>query len=97
MFALFEVTFAAVVLACRPSCKFNLRTPAAMSVVAGLLSACASGAVPLVGKNPADPATRVAAVDYRSTIAPYTSMRPSTPAPWRERNDSVAPQSKQGQ
>jgi hypothetical protein len=51
-------------------------------------------AVPLASADPADPAARVARVGYRSTIAPYTSLRPATPAPWQERNDSVAPQPK---
>ena len=43
----------------------------------------------------ADPAARVAPVGYRPTIAPYTSLRPATPAPWRERNENVTPQPKQ--
>ena len=30
-----------------------------------------------------------------ATIAPYTSLRPSTPALWRERSDGAAPQPKQ--
>lgn len=45
----------------------------------------------------ADPAAKVARVGYRSTVAPYTSLRPAAPAPWRERNDAVAPQPKQDQ
>jgi len=52
---------------------------------------------PLASADPADPAARVARVGYRPTIAPYTSLRPATPAPWRERNDGVAPQPKQDQ
>jgi hypothetical protein len=46
--------------------------------------------------DPADPAARTAGVGYRSTVAPYTAQRPASPAPWRARNDSVAPQPKTG-
>ena len=60
---------------------------AATLVAAG----CTPATTRLAGADPADPAARVAGVGYRSTIAPYTSARPSTPAPWRERNESVAP------
>jgi hypothetical protein len=49
---------------------------------------------PLAGTDPADPSAKIAQVGYRSTIAPYTSLRPSTPVPWRERNDEAAPQPK---
>jgi hypothetical protein len=45
-----------------------------------------------VQADPADPTAPVARAGYRSTIAPYSSLRPATPAPWRERNDSVTPQ-----
>ncbi|AJA65280.1 hypothetical protein JQ582_27055 [Bradyrhizobium japonicum] len=60
-----------------------------------ILSGCMPATVPVAGADPADPAAKVARVGYRSTIAPYTSLRPAAPAPWRERNDSVAPQPKQ--
>jgi hypothetical protein len=67
----------------------------ALAVVIVALSIGAAGCTPAAtrvgGADPADPAARTARVDYRSTIAPYTSLRPSMPAPWRERNDSVAP------
>lgn len=49
---------------------------------------------PLTGADPADPQARVAATGYRSTVAPYQSLRPSAPAPWRELNDRVAPPAK---
>ena len=45
--------------------------------------------------DPADPAAKVAPVGYRSTISPYTGLRPAAPAPWRGRNDAVTPQPKQ--
>jgi hypothetical protein len=57
-------------------------------VVATASSAFATGA------DPADPAARTARVGYRPTIAPYTPLRPATPAPWRERNERVAPRPK---
>jgi hypothetical protein len=47
--------------------------------------------VPLVGADPADPTVKVAGVGYRSTIAPYTSLRPTVPRSWRELNERVAP------
>ena len=66
---------------------------AALLVVAIALSACMPATTTrLAGADPADPAARVAGVGYRSTIAPYTSLRPSTPSSWRERNDAVTPQ-----
>lgn len=46
--------------------------------------------------DPADPATPVRAVGYRSTIAPYTSLRPATPTSWRERNEQVTPRPRSG-
>jgi hypothetical protein len=46
---------------------------------------------PLAGPDPDDPDVRVRPVIYRSTVADFKSMQPSEPAPWRERNDSVAP------
>ncbi|MDN4986466.1 hypothetical protein KUL72_07490 [Bradyrhizobium arachidis] len=45
--------------------------------------------------DPADPTAKVARVGYRSAVAPYTSLRPAAPMPWRERNDAVTPQPKQ--
>jgi hypothetical protein len=51
----------------------------------------------MASADPADPAAKVARAGYRSTIAPYTSLRPATPAPWRERNGAVAPQPKPDQ
>ena len=90
MFALFGAKFAAADAACGRHCKFNLRASAAI-VAAGLLSALLPPSVARAGHDPADPAARVAAVRYRSTVAPYTSLRPSTPVPWRQRNESVTP------
>ena len=76
--------FAAVVSARGRRFAFNLATGAVAFVVA-------SGASATTRLDPADPAARTAAVGYRSTIAPYTPLRPATPTPWRERNERVAP------
>ena len=70
----------------RFACK--LATAAILVAAAG----CTPAATRLAGTDPADPAARTARVGYRSTIEPYTSLRPATPVPWRERNDRVAPQ-----
>ncbi|QPF90450.1 hypothetical protein [Bradyrhizobium commune] len=49
----------------------------------------------IAGADPADPAAKVARTGYRSVIAPYSRLRPATPASWRERNGAVTPQPKQ--
>ena len=69
-----------------------LVTGATLSVAAIALSACMPATTQIAGADPADPSARVADVGYRSTIAPYTSLRPATPLPWRDRNDAVTPQ-----
>ena len=68
----------------------------ALAVAIGL-SGCNPATVPLVGADPADPGARVAPVGYRSTTAPYSSMRPTAPTSWRDQNDRAAPPSKSGQ
>ena len=55
------------------------------------MAGCTPATTRVAGADPADPAARVAGVGYRSTTAPYRSLRPSTPAPWRERNEGVTP------
>jgi hypothetical protein len=69
-----------------------LAVGAALFAAAIALAACMPETTQFARADPADPAARVAGVGYRSTIAPYTSLRPATPAPWRERNDAVTPQ-----
>ena len=65
-------------------------------ILAALNAGCASVPPrPLAGADPANPAARVPAVRYRSTIGPYTSQRPVDPAPWGEQNERVAPEPKQ--
>jgi hypothetical protein len=44
--------------------------------------------------DPSNPRAPVARSTYRSTLGSYTSQRPVDPAPWRGRNESVAPASK---
>lgn len=59
------------------------------------LSGCVPVTTQVATADPADPAAKTARVGYRSTVGPYTSLRPVEPAPWRERNDAVTPQPKQ--
>lgn len=82
--------FAAVRSACERHCHVQFRA-VAIAIAAASLAGCMPATVPVAGADPADPAARVAAVAYRSSTAPYTSLRPAAPVPWRERNDSVAP------
>jgi len=88
MFALFRAMPAAVGSARESHLTSNLCT---LAVLAALLAACAPATVPIAAADPADPAAKVARAGYRSTTAPYTSLRPSTPAPWRERNGGAQP------
>lgn len=66
-----------------------------LALAALALSGCMPATTRIASADPADPAAKVARIFYRSTIAPYTSLRPATPAPWRGRNDAVTPQPKQ--
>jgi len=66
-----------------------------LALIALALAGCMPATTQVATADPADPAAKVAPVGYRSTTAPYTSLRPATPAPWRDRNDAVAPQPKQ--
>ena len=73
------------------------RTLAGMVVTALTLAGCMPTTVPLAGADPADPGAKVAGIGYRSTIAPYTSLRPTAPSSWREQNERVTPAPKSGQ
>ena len=77
---------------------FIIRSRAFAGLIAAALTltACMPATVPLAGPDPADPGAKVAAVGYRSTVAPYTSLRPAAPSSWREQNDRVAPAPKSG-
>ena len=92
MLTLSGAKFAAAPAARGRHFRFNWPLLAAIALI---LSGCMPATVPVAGADPADPAAKVARVGYRSTIAPYTSLRPATPGPWRDRNDAVAPQPKQ--
>ncbi|APG14615.1 hypothetical protein M2175_007913 [Bradyrhizobium elkanii] len=92
MLTLSGAKFAAASAARGRHVRFNWPLLAATALI---LSGCMPATVPVAGADPADPAAKVARVGYRSTIAPYTSLRPAAPAPWRDRNDAVAPQPKQ--
>ncbi len=69
----------------------RFRTFAGMTAAALMLGGCMPTPVPLAGADPADPGARVSSAGYRSTIAPYTILRPSAPSSWREQNDRAAP------
>ena len=71
----------------------RFRSLAGMAVTALTLGGC----MPTAVADPADPGAKVAGVGYRSTIAPYTSLRPTAPSSWREQNDRVAPAPKSGE
>ena len=75
----------------------RFRIFARMAVMAVTLGGCLPATVPLAGADPADPGAKVAGAGYRSTIAPYNSLRPTAPSSWREQNDRVAPAPKSGQ
>jgi hypothetical protein len=67
-----------------------------LAAVALMLAACMPATAPLAGSDPADPTAKVAGANYRSTVAPYSSLRPSAPSSWREQNDRAAPAPKSG-
>jgi hypothetical protein len=72
--------------------------PLIVTTIAALtLGGCFPRPSPLVGADPADPGAKVSGVGYRSTVGPYTSLRPVAPSSWREQNDRAAPSSKSGQ
>ncbi|MGX9391839.1 hypothetical protein ACWX0K_00355 [Nitrobacteraceae bacterium UC4446_H13] len=87
---------AAVALVVRAGFEKRAGTFAVLAVAAMALGGCAAPTVPLVGADPADPGTKVASVGYRSTVAPYVSLRPTTPSGWKEQNQRVTPSSKSG-
>ncbi len=91
MLAQFGAKIAAVRTVAARLFDTRYRIPAAVAAAALTLGGCLPTTVPLVGADPADPGAKVASVGYRSTIAPYSSLRPAAPAPWREQNERVAP------
>lgn len=67
-----------------------------MALAAMTFGGCALPTASLVGADPADPAAKVAGVGYQSTVAPYASLRPTTPSGWKELNQRVTPSPKSG-
>ena len=78
----------------RAPSTFVLRIASAILAAASLAGCMANGRPLAAAGDPANPSAGSASVGYRSTIAPYSSLRPATPLPWRERNDGVTPQTK---
>ena len=74
----------------------RVRITGATIALAALLAGCEPKTTQLAAKDPANPAAPTAAVGYRSTIAPYSSLRPAMPSSWRERNEQVAPRPRSG-
>jgi hypothetical protein len=82
MLARFGAPVAAVGSARRRHQRFRFPIVIAIAAMAATLGGCVPATTPLAGADPANPSIKVARVGYRSTIAPYSSPRPSTPAPW---------------
>jgi hypothetical protein len=97
MFAQLGAIPAAVRSAVETIFGLSFPTLAGVAVTALTLAGCMPTTVPLAGADPADPGAKVAGVGYRSTIAPYTSLRPTAPSSWREQNERVAPAPKSNQ
>jgi hypothetical protein len=74
-----------------------IRAVSGITAAALVLSGCVPATVSLVGADPADPGAGVARASYRSTVAPYTSLRPTAPSSWQQQNERVAPAPKSGQ
>jgi hypothetical protein len=89
-----RVRFAAIGSAGGRYAAFKSAVRGAVAAITIAAAGCTPVTTRVAGADPADPSARTAGAGYRSTIAPYTALRPSTPAPWRERNDSVAPKSR---
>ena len=97
MFAQFEANDAAVQSGVRRFRRGRFLALVSTAVTAFVLAGCAQPAMPLAGADPADPTAKVAAVGYRSTVAPYTSLRPTAPTSWRDQNNRAAPTPQSGQ
>ena len=91
---------AAVTVAPKPAATSHgcnrVRICATVALACGL-AGCMPATAPLAGADPADAAAKVAPTGYRSTIAPYTSLRPAEPGPWLDQNRRVAPAPKSEQ
>jgi hypothetical protein len=96
MFTQFGAKLAAVRSVAAGVFRIRPAVLAALSLGALALAGCLPTRVPLAGADPADPSVKVAGVRYRSTVAPYSSLRPVAPLPWKAQNDSAAPAPKSG-
>ena len=96
MFTQLGAIFAAVHSVVETMSAIRFRTLAGIAV-AVTLGGCLPTTEPLASADPADPRAKVAGVGYRSTIAPYTSLRPTAPSSWRQQNERVAPTPKSDQ
>ena len=75
----------------------RISTLAAVPLFAALVQGC-TAPLPyaLAGPDPSNPSVATSAVGYRSTIGPFTSMRPVEPSAWQQQNEQVAPALKRG-
>lgn len=83
--------------ACRRVAEFRPRFGlSVVPLLAALVQGCATPLPPSVSAGPApfNPQAPTPRVSYRSTIGPYTGMRPVEPAPWQRQNQQVAPSPK---
>lgn len=80
-----------------PTNSFRNAAIVGLAIGAAALAGCTPLPYLLAGADPADASVPVAAVGYRSTVAPYTSLRPTTPTSWRQQNERAAPAPKSGQ
>lgn len=97
MLAQLGAIFAAVQSLMETIFAIRIRMLAGIPIMAVMLGGCMPTTVPLASADPADAGAKVAGVGYRSTIAPYTSLRPIAPSSWREQNDRAAPAPKSDQ
>jgi hypothetical protein len=74
---------------------WRYRLPAVLAACALLAQGCAASPPrPFQGADASNPNARVPPTAYRPALGTYSSQRPVEPAPWRERNDRVAPEPK---
>lgn len=81
----------------RPITNFDALALRTIAVVAAAALAAGCAADPssrVAGSDPSDPRVPVPVASYRSTIAPYESLRPVDPLPWPQQNQQVAPSPK---
>ena len=97
MLAQFGANATAVWSVVKRRCGYRFKALGGLAVAAVMLGGCLPTGVPLAGPDPADPTAKVASAGYRSTIAPYNSLRPTVPTGWREQNNRAAPPANSGQ